>query len=134
MSWRQSLVRISEFQVEELRKRLAAVTDRRVEAEMKLVLLHAEAEAESRRSAQDVEAGWYRVGYLEGWRARRDATLLAIETIKIEEAGARDAVAEAFAELKKYEQLEENAQLADRRAEAKRETAELDQLGLRRAS
>ncbi len=132
--WRSSLVKLAGFEVEELRKRLLAVLDRRAEAELRLTLLHAESEGESRRLAADAEAGWYRLAYLEGWRARRDGLKAELVALAGEEAGARDALARAFEELKKYEQIEEEARLAAVRAAAKRETAELDELGLRRAT
>ena len=132
--WRASLVKLADFEVEELRKRLMAVLDRRAEAELKLALLHAEAEGENRRISSDAESGWYRLGYLEGWRARRDGLKAEIAAIESEEAGARDALARAFEELKKYEQIEEDARLQAARTQAKVETAALDELGLQRAS
>ena len=133
-NWRASLVKLAGFEVEELRKRLMAVLDRRAETELRLALLHAEAEGESRRLAADAEAGWYRLAYLEGWRGRRDGLKADLVVLDGEEAGARDALARAFEELKKYEQIEEDARLQARRAAAKLETAALDELGLRRAS
>ena len=133
-NWRASLVKLAGFEVEELRKRLMGVLDRRAETELRLALLHAEAEGESRRLAADAEAGWYRLAYLEGWRGRRDGLKADLVVLDGEEAGARDALARAFEELKKYEQIEEDARLQARRAAAKLETAALDELGLRRAS
>ncbi len=132
--WRASLVKLAGFEVEELRKRLMAVLDRRADAELKLALLHAEAEGESRRLALDAEAGWYRLAYLEGWRARRDGLKAELVALDGEEAGARDALTRAFEELKKYEQIEEDARLQAVRTAAKLETAALDELGLRRAA
>ena len=134
MSWRASLVKLAGFEVEQLRKRLLEVLDRRAGAELRLTLLHAEAEGESRRLATDAEAGWYRLAYLEGWRGRRDALKAELIALDGEEAGARDALARAFEELKKYEQIEEDARLQAARAAAKLETAVLDEMGLRRAS
>jgi flagellar FliJ protein len=133
-NWRGSLVKLAGFEVEELRKRLMAVLDRQAEAELKLTLLHAESEGESRRLALDAEAGWYRLAYLEGWRSRRDGLKAELAALVNEEAGARDALARAFEELKKYEQIEEDARQKAIRAEARRDTAELDELGLRRAA
>ena len=52
---------------------------------------------------------------------------------EIEETGARDALAEAFETLKKYEHVVTAARAAQAKEEARRETAELDELGLRRA-
>ncbi len=132
--WRASLVKLAGFEVEELRKRLLAVLDRRADAELRLALLHAEAEGESRRLATDAEAGWYRLAYLEGWRARRDGLKAELLALDGEEAGARDALARAFEELKKYEQIEEDARLQAVRVAAKLDTAALDEMGLRRAS
>ena len=131
--WRASLVKLAGFEVEELRKRLLAVLDRRAEAELRLPLLQAESEGESRRLAADAEAGWYRLAYLEGWRARRDGLKADMASLASEEAGARDALARAFEELKKYEQIEEEARLLAVREAAKIENAALDDLGLRRA-
>ena len=134
MSWRASLVRIAGYEVEQLRKRLLEILDRRAGAELKLTLLQAEAEGESRQLAADAEAGWYRLAYLEGWRARRDGLKAEIEAIKNEEAGARDALSRAFEELKKYEQIQEDARLQAVRVQARLETAVLDELGLRRSA
>jgi flagellar export protein FliJ len=134
MSWRRSLVKLAGFQVEELRKRLAEIMDRKADAEMRLAVLHAEAQAESLRAAADAEAGWYRMGYLEGWRVRRDALAAEIAEIAAEEAGARDALADAFAEQKKYEQVEESHLEQLRLAAQKQENAAYDEVASRRAA
>ena len=44
---------------------------RRVDAEMRLIILAAEAEAEIVRAEQDAQAGWYRAGFLQAMRNRR---------------------------------------------------------------
>ncbi len=134
MSWRKSLVRISTFNVDELRKRLAAVVDRREAAEAALLALHAERDMETNHAATDVEAGWYRLGYLEGWRDRRDAAEARILAIAAEETGARDALAEAFEELKKYEHIEEEALNEARKVQDRKDSAELDEVGARMAA
>ena len=131
--WRASLVKLAGFEVEELRKRLVEILDRRADIELKQTLLQAESEGESRRLAADAEAGWYRLAYLEGWRARRDGLKAEIAALASEEAGARDALTRAFEELKKYEQIEEEARLQAVRAAAKIDNAALDDLGMRRA-
>ena len=58
---------------------------------------------------------------------------MKIQDVATEEQGARDALSEAFEALKKYEQVAENQRLMRVQAEAKRETAEFDELGLRKA-
>lgn len=133
MSWEKSLVRIADFEVEELRKRLSAVLERKAMAELGLVMLHAEAESENARSMEDAEAGWYRIGWLQGWRLRRDRAQAEITRLEQEEAGARDALNGAFEDLKKYEQVADNAKALKVRKAARLETAMFDELGLRQA-
>ncbi|MDO8799079.1 flagellar export protein FliJ [Phenylobacterium sp.] len=133
MSWADSLIKLSTYEVEILQKRLGEIADRRMAAEMKLVLLEAEGEAESQRAREDAEHGWYQVGFLEGLRIRKAATQIEIDRIADEEAGARDALSLAYEEQKKYEQVAEGIAVARRKEVAKQETAALDELGLRRA-
>lgn len=134
MSWAQSLIKLSTYEVEVLQKRLAEIAERRMGAEMKLALLEAEGEAEAMRAREDAEAGWYQVGFWEGLRTRKAMVQVDIDRIALEEAGARDALALAFEEQKKYEQVAENIRVAQRKEAARLETAALDELGLRRAA
>ena len=129
-----SLIRISTFEVETLQKRLAEIVDRRTGVELKLVILEAEGEAELQNARADAEAGWYMAGFREGLKQRKAAANAMLDTIALEEAGARDALAEAFEALKKYEHVAEATRIADRKEAGRRETAALDELGLRRAA
>jgi flagellar protein FliJ len=131
MSWRQSLIRISNYEVEMLQKRLSEVVDRRAQAELRLIVLAAEAEAEITRADQDAQAGWYRAGFLEAMRGRRASLEGEIAVLKSEEAGARDALAEAYEALKRFEHVAETARVAAVKEEARRETLALDEMGLR---
>ena len=128
MKWAQSLIRISTFEVETLQKRLAEIVDLRVQVEVKMSLI----EAEALRARTDAEAGWYLAGFREGVKLRVASFQAALDALAQEEAGARDALAQAFEELKKYEQVAENAKTAAAKETARRETAALDELGLRR--
>ena len=129
-----SLIRISTFEVETLQKRLAEIVDRRTGVELKLVILEAEGEAELQNARADAEAGWYMAGFREGLKQRKAAANAMLDTIALEEAGARDALAEAFEALKKYEHVAEATRIADRKEAGRRETAALAELGLRRAA
>lgn len=131
MSWKESLIRISHYEVDTLQKRLAEVVERRYRAEMRLVVLEAEAELEIVRANEDVQAGWYRAGFLQSVRLRRAAAQGEIDAMSAEEAGARDALSEAFEALKKFEHVAETARLAAVKEEARRDTMALDELGLR---
>jgi flagellar FliJ protein len=132
MSWKESLIRISSYEVEMLQRRLADVVARRADAELRLVILAAESEAEIARADQDAQAGWYRAGFLQAMRNRRAAAQGDINALVAEEAGARDALAEAFEALKRFEHIAEAARLAAVKEESRRETVALDELGLRR--
>jgi len=131
MTWRDALVRISTYDVDELRKRLAAVLDRRMALDMKLVMLAAEAEAEMRHADQDAELRFYRAGFLQGVKIRREAIEGDIELVRQEEAGARDALNQAFEAQKKFERVAEQARIVAAKVEARLETAAMDELGLR---
>ena len=128
-----SLIRISTFEVETLQKRLAEIVDRRTNSELRLAILEAEGESELQNARADAEAGWYMAGFREGLRQRKAAVQATLDLIIAEEAGARDALAEAFEALKKYEHVAKATRIADRKEAGKRETAALDELGLRRA-
>ncbi|MBI1405498.1 MAG: flagellar export protein FliJ [Caulobacter sp.] len=129
-----SLIRISNFQVEDLQKRLSAIVDARTEIELKMAVLEAEAEMELANARGDAEAGWYLVGFREGVKQRRKALQDQIDSLAAQEEGARDALSEAFEALKKYEMVSDGAANAARKEAARRETAALDELGLRRVA
>lgn len=134
MSWAKSLIKLSTYEVEVLQKRLGEIADRRQQAEMKLIMLEAEGEAEAERCRHDAEAGWYQVGYKEGLRLRKSAIHAELAVIALEESGARDALAQAFEDQKKYEQVADNLRLKQEKEILRQETAALDELGLRRVA
>lgn len=131
MSWAQSLIKLSTYEAEVLQKRLAEIVDRRVAAEMRLAMLEAEGEAEAAFSAKEAAAGIYRAGFFEGLKIRKARIQAEIDAILQEEEGARDALAEAFETQKKYEHIADNMRIEVRKLMGRRETAALDELGLR---
>ena len=90
--------------------------------------------AELLRARNDAEAGWYLAGFREGLKQRKAAVQADIDAIGREEAGARDALSEAFEALKKYEHVNDAHATAARKEQDRRDTAALDELGLRRMS
>jgi flagellar protein FliJ len=131
-AWAQSLIRISNYEVETLQKRLAEITARRASAEMRIAVLDAEVEVERERARSDAEARMLLDAYVTGWKARRGAAEADVLQICAEEAGARDALTGAFEELKKFEHVAETTRLNALVAAARKETARFDELGLRR--
>lgn len=134
MRWADQLIKLSNFELDLLQRRLAEVVERRVRAEMKLVVLTAEGEAELALARADPEAARSLPAFRERLKLRKAATQRDIDLVTVEERGVRDALAEAFEALKKYEQVAENARLAAVREAARRDTAAMDELGLRRAT
>jgi flagellar FliJ protein len=121
MSWSDSLIKLAAYEVESRQLRLSEIAQRRADAEIRLAVLVAEGEAENKHAGQNAEAGWYLAIQAE------------IELIMVEERGARDALAQAFEEQKKYEQVAENARVAGLKEANRRENAELDEVGMRSA-
>lgn len=134
MKWADSLIRIAKHEVETLQKRVGEITSRRLACERRLEAMHAEAADEAERAKSDPDAGWYQAGYMKGWRVMREQLNTQIAALKVEEAGARDALSKAFEELKKFEHVAEIARLAEAKEMAKRESAAMDEMGLRKAA
>ncbi|MDE2487916.1 MAG: flagellar FliJ family protein [Alphaproteobacteria bacterium] len=134
MSWSQSLIKLATYEVETRQKRLAEIRDRKAVAEMKLAMLEAEGLAEMARGDAEPVAGLYRAAFMTALRERKAAAQAEIRAIEMEEQGARDALAGAFEEQKKYEQVAEQARLLELKARSRRETAAMDELGLRKAA
>jgi flagellar export protein FliJ len=131
-AWAQSLIRISNYEVETLQKRLAEITARRASVEMRIAVLDAEAESEQDRARSDADAAMLLQAYLSGWKLRKGAAEADVVVLNAEEEGARDALTGAFEELKKFEHVAETTRLNSIIAAGKRETAAFDELGLRR--
>jgi flagellar export protein FliJ len=131
-AWAHSLIRISNYEVETLQKRLAEITSKKASAEMRLAVLDAEAEIERERARIDAEAAMMLQGYLTGWKARKGAAEGDLVTLDAEEEGARDALTGAYSELKKFEHVAEMTRLNAIVAAGKRETAAFDEMGLRK--
>ena len=130
--WVQSLIRISDYEVQTLQKRLAEIVGRRVDAEMRIVMLEAESEAEARHAEADAEAGFMQLGFNHAVRMRKAEIQITIDALLVEETGARDALSVAFEDLKRYEHVAEAQKVKAAKLEQQRETAALDELGLRR--
>lgn len=133
MSWQESLIKLATYEVEARQQQLAEIARRLADASTKMRVMVAEGQAEAKRALTDAEAGWYHIGYAEGLKVRKAAIQAEIDLIEMEERGARDALAEAFEEQKKYEQVAESARLAAAKEAGRRENAELDEVGMQNA-
>ena len=134
MRWADQLIKLSNFELEVLQVRLADIVERRTLAELRLAVLAAEGESELAFARTDPEAARTLPAFNEGLKRRKAEVQQRIDQAVAEEAGARDALAEAFEKLKKYEHVAETNRVAVARETARRENAVLDEMGLRRAA
>ena len=134
MKWTGSLIRIAEHEIEGLRRRMAEIVDRRLACEQELLRLAEEAVSETIHACNDAEAGWYLVGFRQGWQQRKDRTLAELAGIQLEEQGARDALSRAYEDLKKVEHVAEAARQAAAKESARRDGLARDEMGLQRRS
>lgn len=134
MSWAQSLVKLTAYEVELLQKRLAEIVERRSAVETVLQALDMEEALEAAHALGDAEAGFYLIGFREGLKQRRLKAQAQLKAVVIEEQGCRDALGESFESQKKYEQVVGADARARIKALAAREAVEMDAAGLRRAT
>lgn len=132
--WAQSLIRISNYEVETLQKRLADIATRRATAEMRVAVLDAERELETENARACPSSARLLEAYLGGWKLRRDTAHADLREVETEETGARDALMAAFEELKKFEHVAEATRLNQLAAAARRESAAMDEQAIRRAA
>lgn len=131
MTWTRSLTRLREHEIEERRKRLAAVlAERDVEME-RLRELEAERVHEMARAAGEPAALYTLAAWRVRWLERRQEALARIRRLEQEEGGCREALTEAFAELKKVERVAAAHAREAAKVEARRDGAVLDELALR---
>ena len=107
MRWADQLIKLSNFELELLQTRLADVVERRNRAELKLVVLTAEGEAELALARRDPEAAWRLAAFREGLKIRKAAAQREIDLVVTEESGVRDALTEARQTLAAYANMEE---------------------------
>ncbi len=134
MSWTRSLIKLSSHEVEQFQKRLREVEDRRLAVQARLDALGLEEAEELARAREFAEAGLYMVGFRQGCAQRRERLLAEMKGLDLEARGARDALTEAFEAQKKYEHVAERLRLTEAAASGRRESAQLDELALRRTA
>jgi flagellar FliJ protein len=71
--------------------------------------------------------------YAKAAMQRRENLLRSVEELKVQLDDAKNALADAFEELKKVELLDERSQARERAEGAAREQAEMDSIGLMRS-
>jgi flagellar export protein FliJ len=130
MRSRDSLIRLHRFQVDEKRRQVVEIETMIAEFRRK------EAELEQQILSEQERAGVSDVGhyayptFAKAARDRRENLLKSIDGLTAQLETAKDSLAEAFTELKKYELMNEKESLRAKAELSAREQAELDEVGL----
>lgn len=133
MKSRDTLIRLKRFSVDEKRRRVSQIDAMMAEFDRMAIDLDREIAAEEHRSGISDIAHFAYPTYAKAARARRDNLKQSADDLKIQLNEAQAELGEAFEALKKVEILDNRERTAERVAEAVREQAAMDQLGLARA-
>ena len=129
MKSRETLIRLKKFQVDEKRRRVAQIESMIAEFERMTVDLEREIQTEQDRAGIHDPAHFAYPTYAKAAMQRRENLSRSADELKVQLDAAKEALAEAFEELKKVELLDERDQNRERAEEEAREQAELDAVG-----
>ena len=130
MRSRESLIRLNRFQVDEKRRKVAEIETMMADFVRKEVELNQQIEAEQQRSGiTDVNHYAYPT-FAKAALGRKENLSASIEGLKLQLEDAKNDLAEAYAELKKYELLHEKERDRQAKEVSDKEQAELDEVAL----
>jgi flagellar export protein FliJ len=132
MKSRETLIRLKKFQVDEKRRKVMQIEGMIAEFERMATDLEREIKVEQDRAGIHDPAHFAYPTYAKAAIARRENLKRSADELKGQLNDAKDALSEAFEELKKVELLDERDQARERAEAAAREQAELDAIGLMR--
>jgi flagellar export protein FliJ len=130
MKSRETLIRLKKFQVDDKRRQVAQIEGMIAEFERMSKDLEREIQAEQDRAGIHDPAHFAYPTYAKAAIVRRDNLQRSTDELRAQLTDAKEALAEAFEELKKVELLDERDQQRDRAADDAREQSELDRIGL----
>jgi flagellar FliJ protein len=126
----RGLIRLNRWQVDERRRELAALEEFAAKLAEDRRKLEAEDVRERAAAAASPETAYAYAAYARVLVGRRNKLQQSQDEVAEQVARARDALAEAFQELKRYEIAAENrTKLAEQR-EARRQQQVMDDLGI----
>jgi flagellar export protein FliJ len=134
MKSRETLIRLRKFQVDEKRRKVAQIEGMIAEFERMATDLEREIKAEQDRAGIHDPAHFAYPTYAKAAIQRRENLSRSAAELKMQLDDARNALADAFEELKKVEMLDERDQMRERASESAAEQVELDAIGLMRAA
>lgn len=130
MKSRESLIRLHRFQVDEKRRQVAEIEAMIADFARKESELDEQIKVEQQRSGISDESHFAYPMFAKAARQRRDNLRASVEELQGRLDAAKADLSEAFAELKKFELMEERELARERQEMEAREQAELDEVGL----
>jgi flagellar export protein FliJ len=132
MKSRDTLIRLRKFQVDEKRRRVAQIEAMIAEFDRMAVELEREIKTEQERAGIHDPSHFAYPTYAKAATQRRENLKRSAEDLQAQLAAAKDALGEAFEEMKKVELLGERDQIREREEAAAAEQMELDSIGIMR--
>ena len=133
MKSRDTLIRLKRFQVDEKRRRVAQIEMMIAEFDRMALELNREIAGEEQKAGISDPAHFAYPTYAKAAIQRRENLKHSADELKVQLNDAKEALSEAFEELKKVELLDDRGRMRERAAEAAIEQSELDAIGLMRA-
>jgi flagellar export protein FliJ len=133
MKSRETLIRLKKFQVDEKRRKVMQIEGMIAEFERMANDLEREIKIEQDRAGIHDPTHFAYPTYAKAAIQRRENLKHSADELKAQLNDAKEALEEAYEELKKVELLDERDQLRERAEQAAHEQAELDAIGLMRA-
>jgi flagellar FliJ protein len=133
MKSRDTLIRLKKFQVDEKRRQVAQLEGMIAEFERMAAELDQQIQSEQQKAGiHDVSHFAYPT-FAKAAMVRKENLVASADGLKGQLEAARNALSEAFDELKKIELLDERDREAEKSLERVREQAELDEVAGRQA-
>ena len=133
MKSRETLIRLKKFQVDEKRRRVAQIEGMIADFQRMSVDLEREIHTEQERAGINDPSHFAYPTYAKAAIQRRENLKRSADELRGQLDDAKNALADAFEDLKKVELLDERDQIRERAVEDAREQVELDQIGAMRA-
>jgi len=128
-----TLIRLKKFQVDEKRRKVAQIESMIADFDRMAVDLEREIRVEQERAGIHDPSHFAYPTYAKAANQRRENIKRSADELKVQLDGAKDALAEAFEELKKVELLDERDQMRERAAEEEQERSDVDSIDLMRS-
>ena len=130
MKSRDTLIRLKKFQVDEKRRKVMQIEGMIADFERMANDLEREIKTEQDKANIHDPSHFAYPTYAKAAIQRRENLKHSADELKVQLNEAKDALADAFEELKKVELLDDRDRIRERAAEAAIEQSELDAIGL----